>query len=223
MTNLQKIEFDMLKEFVNICDTLGLKYYLVCGSALGAVKYKGFIPWDDDLDVALMRSDYVMFCEEAPKFLPEQLFLQTYISDSKYPFLYGKLRNKNTAFIETGVDCLNINHGVYIDIFPIDGYPINVKEQQRLEKQKRIYKFQTLSAVKPNLDMKLTTRAFLKVERICGCHNRTAKTLNKLTELLSLYKTEDSALWCNHGNWQGRLEYAPREQTATGHGRHLKT
>ena len=216
MTDLQKIEFDMLKEFVNICDTLGIKYYLVCGSALGAVKYNGFIPWDDDLDVALMRSDYEIFCKEALKLLPPYMFLQTYAADPKYPFLYSKLRNNDTSFIETGVECLDMNHGVYIDIFPIDGYPVDVKEQQRLEKRKELYKLQTLSAVKPNSDMKLKTRAFLKMERICGCHKMTTKTLEKLSALLSSSKTEDSLIWCNHGNWQGKLEYAPREQYGNG-------
>lgn len=216
MTDLQKIEFDMLKKFVEICDTLGLTYYLVCGSALGAVKYKGFIPWDDDLDVALPRSDYETFCKEAPKFLPSYMFLQTYITDPKYPFLYGKLRNIKTAFIESGAEWLNINHGVYIDVFPIDGYPNEFKEQQRLERQKNIYKLQCLSAVKTNHNMKLITRAFMKIERLCGFHKRTAKTLDKLTALLSSYKTEVSVLWCNHGNWQGKLEYAPREQYGEG-------
>jgi lipopolysaccharide cholinephosphotransferase len=71
MNKLQSLEFDMLKEFVRICDDLGLKYYLVCGSALGAAKYGGFIPWDDDVDEALPRPDYEIFCEKAQSMLPD--------------------------------------------------------------------------------------------------------------------------------------------------------
>jgi lipopolysaccharide cholinephosphotransferase len=59
---LQKAEFEILCEFVRICDELKLTYFLVCGTALGAVKYGGFIPWDDDVDVALPRKDYEIFC-----------------------------------------------------------------------------------------------------------------------------------------------------------------
>ena len=76
MTKLQQTEFDLLKTTVDICDKLGITYYLVCGSALGAVKYSGFIPWDDDVDIAMPRLDYKRFCKEAPELLPEYYFLQ---------------------------------------------------------------------------------------------------------------------------------------------------
>ena len=216
MTDLQKIEFDMLREFANICDKLGLTYYLVCGSALGVAKYNGFIPWDDDVDVALLRPDYEIFCDKAQSLLPPHLFLQNHMTDSRYPYLFSKLRNSETTFIESGLTWLDMNHGVYIDIFPIDGYPATIPEQQKLEKRKRILKLQCLSAVKPNANMRWMTRAFLRAERLCGCHKRTAKTLAKLTCLLSAYRPESSDIWCNHGNWQGKLEYAPREQYGNG-------
>ena len=58
MTPLQKTELDILKAFVDVCNKLEIRYFLVCGTALGAVKYGGFIPWDDDVDVGLYREDY---------------------------------------------------------------------------------------------------------------------------------------------------------------------
>ena len=76
MNRLQTVELELLKAFVDICEKLGLKYYLVCGTALGAVKYGGFIPWDDDVDVALPREEYRRFLQEAPALLPEHIFLQ---------------------------------------------------------------------------------------------------------------------------------------------------
>ena len=79
MNELQKTEFEMLKIFINICDQLNLKYFLVCGSALGAVKYGGFIPWDDDMDVGLLREEYDIFCSKAQELLPEGIFLQSYV------------------------------------------------------------------------------------------------------------------------------------------------
>ena len=216
MNQLQKIEFDIFYVFSEVCKKLGLTYYLVCGSALGAAKYQGFIPWDDDLDVGMPRTDYEVFQTEAGKLLPPHLFLQNYKTDIKYPMLFSKLRDDRTTFIEKGLSKLDINHGIYIDIFPLDGYPYNVNEQQILEKRKRIYKLQTLSAIKPNFDMKLITRAFLKTERFFGYHKRTEQILDKLTSLLSANRPEESSVWCNHGNWQGRLEYAPREQYGEG-------
>ena len=61
MNQLQQKELEILKVFIDVCKQLDLKYYLVCGSALGAVKYQGFIPWDDDVDVGLFREDYEIF------------------------------------------------------------------------------------------------------------------------------------------------------------------
>ena len=136
MTPIQKKVFQMLQIFTQICDRLQLKYFLVCGSALGAVKYGGFVPWDDDADVALFRNDYERFCKEAPALLPEQLFLQNFQSDPAFPAIYSKLRNSETACIEESVAALPINHGISIDIFPLDGYPTDKKEQERLERKK---------------------------------------------------------------------------------------
>ena len=71
MTPIQKKVFQMLQIFTQICDRLQLKYFLVCGSALGAVKYGGFVPWDDDVDVALFRDDYERFCTYIPRMIAE--------------------------------------------------------------------------------------------------------------------------------------------------------
>ena len=76
MTDLQKRSFELLGIFVRICEKWDIPYYLVCGSALGAVKYGGFIPWDDDIDVGLLRKDYERSLLVAPQELPEWCFLQ---------------------------------------------------------------------------------------------------------------------------------------------------
>ena len=81
MNRIKEIELDMLKAFVSICDQLGLKYYLIGGTLLGAVRHKGFIPWDDDIDVGMPREDYEVFVEKAGKLLPDYIFLQNYRTD----------------------------------------------------------------------------------------------------------------------------------------------
>ena len=76
MTELQTVELELLRQFLAVCEREGLTYYMICGSALGAVKYGGFIPWDDDIDVALPRADYERFCRVAPGLLKDWCFMQ---------------------------------------------------------------------------------------------------------------------------------------------------
>ncbi len=135
MNTLQQIEFDILKELDNICKTNGIKYYLAYGTALGAVRHKGFIPWDDDIDVVMLRDDYDKFCKLAPEEIPDDLFFQTVYSNIEYPFSFAKLRKKNTAYVEEGQQQLKIQQGIFIDIFPLDYIP-NKKNKQVVQ---RIY------------------------------------------------------------------------------------
>ncbi|MHA1288477.1 MAG: LicD family protein, partial [Candidatus Thorarchaeota archaeon] len=104
---------------------MNLKYYLSSGTLLGAVRHSGFIPWDDDIDVIMFRKDYEKFLESAPNEIGSQYFLQTHASEKQYPFPFAKLRNSETTLIEKEVNKFNINQGIYIDIFPIDGIPTN--------------------------------------------------------------------------------------------------
>lgn len=214
MNELQRIEFDLLKNFVEICEKLDLNYYLVCGTALGAVKYNGFIPWDDDIDVALCRNDYNVFCEKAQELLPEGVFLQTYITDKGYPCIFAKLRNSNTTYIEKSYRKILMNQGVYIDVFPLDGYPNDVKIQKRLERKKLFYKLELLSVFDTNCSLKV--KILRRIFRILGIHKRTNDILSKYEKMISAYPIESSNVWCNHGNWQGQLEYAPKEQYGNG-------
>lgn len=214
MNELQQKEFEILKCFIQICEKLNLTYYLVCGSALGAVKYKGFIPWDDDVDVALPREDYEIFCEKAGEFLPNGLFLQTYKTDKAYPSIFAKIRNSNTAYFEKTIAKLPINHGVYIDVFPLDGYPEDKKLQKNLEIKKEYYKLLISSVFESDCSFKV--KVLRKIFRFFGVHKRTAKILAKYEKMISAYPTENSELICNHGNWQGKLEYAPKEHYGMG-------
>ena len=216
MTELQKRELVILKSFIRICEHLRLKYYLVCGSALGAMKYHGFIPWDDDIDVAMSRKDYLLFCEKAQSMLPENIFLQTYKTDNEFPCIYAKLRDSSTTFIEDGVKSLNINHGIYIDIFPLDGYPNLIKEQKKLNRKKAILKLKLSCAFSMNSNQSLKAKIAILFLRLLGYHKRTFFTAEKLEKIISKWPIESSNVWCNHGNWQKMLEYAPKEYYGSG-------
>lgn len=214
MTGLQNAEFEILKEYIGVCEKLGLTYYLVCGSALGAVKYGGFIPWDDDIDVAMPRRDYDLFCEKAQALLPGHIFVQTNVTDPEYPMIFAKLRNSKTTFIEKQVSKIRMNHGVYIDVFPLDGYPADSSEQQRFEKKKQSLKHKINCVFERELD--LPHAVINQMRCLCGYKKHTAEYVKQLIELISSYDLEKSELWCNYGNWQGKREYAPRSQYGGG-------
>lgn len=120
---IHEIELQNLKVFDEICKKLNIKYFLYGGTLIGAVRHKGFVPWDDDLDVALSRNDYMKLVQEAPAILPKEYYLQSPYTDKKSPFLYTKLRLKGTTYTEFIHHRLDIEQGIYIDIYPIDNIP----------------------------------------------------------------------------------------------------
>lgn len=136
LRKLQNIQLDILKEYIRICKKYHLQYFLIGGSCLGAVRHQGFIPWDDDIDVGMPREDYEKFLEVAVNELPRSYFLQTAKTDPHYPLNFAKIRHNQTAFLESAVAHLEINHGVYMDIFPIDGYSSSLRLKWKIKRLK---------------------------------------------------------------------------------------
>lgn len=129
---IQEIEIRNLKEIKRVCEKIGVEFFLYGGSLIGAVRHKGFVPWDDDLDIAMSRDDYMKFVKEAPKYLSDEYYLQTPYSDKKSPYFYSKLRLKGTKCIEYAHYKMNIEQGIYVDIYPIDKLPDDDDEFLRL-------------------------------------------------------------------------------------------
>lgn len=117
---LQQAELGVLKQFISFCDSHGLMYFAVGGTALGCHKYSGFVPWDDDIDLAMPRNDYEKMLELAPKELSNALFVQTPETDLNYPYSFAKIRDIKTLYIEEETKDLRMVQGVFIDVFPID-------------------------------------------------------------------------------------------------------
>ena len=117
----QKALYTLLCEFDRVCRKLNITYFLFAGTLLGAVRHKGFIPWDDDLDVLMKRADYDRFMKEAPNVLDrERFFLQEEFT-KHWPMFFSKLRLNGTTCLERYRPKDPMMHqGVYMDIFPCD-------------------------------------------------------------------------------------------------------
>lgn len=112
--------YTMLSEINRICNKHDIKYFAMGGSAIGAIYDKGILPWDDDIDIGMIRSDYDKFLDVAPKELEDKYFLSWYESDEHTPFFYAKLKKNNTLFIEEHFKDVPMHQGIFIDIFPYD-------------------------------------------------------------------------------------------------------
>jgi len=125
LREVQNIQSHMLKELRDFCESNGIQYFLIGGTALGARRHLGFIPWDDDIDVGMLRADYETFKEKALTNFPDSYFIQTPESESTSPFPYLKIRKRNTRIVEKPFQKIAMHHGVYLDIFPFDRVPDN--------------------------------------------------------------------------------------------------
>ncbi|MFA0566594.1 phosphorylcholine transferase LicD [Vibrio sp. 10N.222.51.C8] len=126
--HIQRIELSSLKYFSDLCDKLNIEFYLYGGSLLGAIKYSGFVPWDDDLDIALQRKDYDKLIKLGPSLLSDEYELQHPSNNKLTPFSYIKFRRKDTSLVEFALHKIKMNHGVYFDIYPLDNLPENDEE-----------------------------------------------------------------------------------------------
>lgn len=121
LKQLQSTELDILNEFDRICKKHNIDYILTAGTLLGAIRHNGFIPWDDDIDVAMSRENYNKFIKIQKKELNnEKYYFQSMETDKEFGLPFGKLRRKNTLYLETTSPLSKEKQGIWIDIFPID-------------------------------------------------------------------------------------------------------
>ena len=126
LRKLQLTELELLQEVDRICKKCGIQYNIIAGTLLGAVRHKGFIPWDDDADVALLRPEYEKFRKACTTELDHHRFyFQDHRNTKGYRWGYGKLRRKDTLFLREHQEHMPYEQGVFIDVFPLDGVPDN--------------------------------------------------------------------------------------------------
>lgn len=166
--DLQLRILEMVKDIDKLCKKHNISYYLAYGSVLGAVRHKGFIPWDDDFDIMLKYEDYNKFMDVCQKELDQnKYFVQTLETDPNYYLSFGKIRNIQTTLIEESNKDENMVNGVYIDVFPLVGYPKS-KLKQTILKINRAF---ALSANRNVINNKMLKIIFDIIVRIFGKNN----------------------------------------------------
>lgn len=132
--NVQKL---ILKDFIDFCNKHNLNYFMVYGSALGTVRHKGTIPWDDDIDVGMMREDYDRFIELFNQYGIEELELLNTFINKNYITRVTHLQKKNTTFVSEFSKDLKCHLGINIDIFPFD--VVSDNKDIRIKQFKKTY------------------------------------------------------------------------------------
>ena len=134
LEKVQPILLDMLREIDRVCKENDIHYFLYRGTFLGAVRHQGFIPWDDDLDVAMPRADYEKFCRIAPEKLGDAYCFQSWHTDRDYAHPFGKVRRRGSVYVEAKCRPLPEN-GFYVDVYPLDFGPEGETERRSLNRK----------------------------------------------------------------------------------------
>lgn len=148
---IKKVQLGLLKKFAAVCEVYDLSYCVFYGTLLGAVRHKGYVPWDDDVDVLMPRADYDRLLEVAEEAFETPYFLQTPENDAECFYGgYSKLRNSNTAGIEERNQGMGCNQGIWIDVFPLDAVPREEEEKKRQKEEIQFYQSLLMKKTYPN-------------------------------------------------------------------------
>ena len=160
LRTLQLNELELILEVYRVCRLNGIRFSLDGGTLLGAIRHKGFIPWDDDADVVFTREEYEKFFEACKRDLnTERYFLQDYRTDPEYRWGYAKMRLNGTEFVRLGQENMKYRTGVCIDIFVLD----NVSDNPLVRKLDYMLLFFTRKALYSELGKTAAPSAFLRL------------------------------------------------------------
>lgn len=194
LKTIQNIEKEITEEIFDICNRHNLRCSLVGGSAIGAVRHQGIIPWDDDIDLAMPRSDFERFCEICKKELPDHLFLQYFGTEKNCAFIFAKVRKNNTFFPEYYSRDIEMHQGVWVDIFIYDKVSddpkVRQKENQKIQFLKNLLIVKVGYKLPPNAN--LSKKLLYYPSKVLAAMVDQKKIQDKLTGLMSKHELEDT-------------------------------
>ena len=197
LRDLQLKELSILKETIRIIEAHNLSYFALGGTLLGAIRHKGFIPWDDDVDICMSRPDYELFLEYAQKELPENLELGYFKTNPNHQKYFVRIIDKNTTVKRN--DAINDYYvNIWIDILPLDGMPnnklVNKLHKFHLLRRRLFLQYSILDAVKMNKKRSLFETMLIKIGFLYTkiFHLDSHKQMYKLDKVLTKYPYEGS-------------------------------
>lgn len=198
LNETQQYIMSVLNSVLEITEKLNIKSYMQGGTMLGAIRHKGFIPWDDDVDLGLLRPDYEVFLKEVEKFLPEHLELRTYWDETSHHYYFARIID-NRHLIKRMGSVEERFENVWVDIFPLDGMPNKTAarkfHQLRLSWARLLYHFSSIEKVnvkrpgRPAIE-KIVIKIALSLKFIFRMN--TGKRLDKIDRLLKKYPVTGS-------------------------------
>ncbi len=140
LDEMKSLELEMLKDVAAFCDKNHIRYYLSGGTLLGAVRHKGFIPWDDDIDIIMPRPDYMKFVSSYNGSHP-LYYVKSIENDPRYWRTFAKVFDSRTFLKEDAIRIDKPGNAVFIDIFPMEGLPPSRMQQYILFKEQEFLNF----------------------------------------------------------------------------------
>lgn len=131
LKKIHEVELEILKDFINICDRNELTYFGIAGTGIGALRHQGFIPWDDDIDVALPREDFEKFLKILQKEMPEKYLIMNTEHYHNYPLMTTRMTMRGTKFKEEALKDVKAPMGIFLDLYPYDKVSDDPKEARK--------------------------------------------------------------------------------------------
>ena len=187
---IQQMELGIMEYVHETCQKIGVKYFLAYGSLIGAVRHKGFIPWDDDMDICMLREDYEKLQDYLISNPDERYEVMSYKNNLNYVYPFMKVQDNHTYLLEEDVR-IDSNMGIYVDIFPVDGYEDDVQFKNKMTKlikkrQLSCYTFKGITNTKSVLNSLLRY-----VSVIIFYFTNTNKYVAQIEELAKSRKVSD--------------------------------
>ena len=190
ISEIQQMELGIMEYIHEVCQKIGVKYFLAYGSLIGAVRHQGFIPWDDDMDICMLRNDYEKLQDYLIANPDERYEVMSYKNNINYVYPFMKIQDNHTYLVEEDVR-IDSNMGIYVDIFPVDGYE---DDQAFKDKMTKIIKKRQLSCYtfKGITNTKSVVNSIIRyISVIIFYFTNTNKYVSQIDELAKSRKVED--------------------------------